>query len=257
MGMLSVWVFVGDIRPVDAWRLARSETTAQATVTGVAETAGTENDVRVYEYRFTFSTPDEQTVVGRCYSTGQLWSIGDRVTVQYVPGEPSVARLEGARLSTFSPWVLFVLLFPIVGAVLFTITTVRGLRQVTLLRHGEVAAARTIFEQATNTYVNDEQVMKYTYEFQGLDGQVYSGSARALRRAEIGDEAEEPVLYLESSPRLSTLVDALPLRYTLDVDESGQWVSYESVWPVVWCGLAWVGIVAHVIYGLSRVLGLL
>ena len=64
-------------------------------------------------------------------------------------------------------------------------------------------------------------------------------------------------MYLPSNPRLSTLVDALPLRYTLDVDDFGQWVSYESVWPVVWYGLAWMGIAAHVIYGLLRVLGLL
>ena len=92
--------------------------------------------------------------------------------------------------------------------------------------------------------------MKYTYEFQGSDGQVYSGSSQALRRAEISDEDEEPVLYMESNPELSTLVDALPLRYTLDVGEAGQWVSYESVWPVVWCGLVWLGIIAHVIYGL-------
>ena len=64
-------------------------------------------------------------------------------------------------------------------------------------------------------------------------------------------------MYLPSNPQLSTLVDALPLRYTLDVDDFGQWVSYESVWPVVWYGLAWMGITAHVIYGLLRVLGLL
>ena len=155
-------------------------------------------------------------------------------------------------------WVFpFVILFPLVGAVLFALATVRGLRRVTLLRYGEVATARTISRRGTNTTVNDEPVMEYTYEFQGLDGQVYSGSARALGRAEIGDEDQEPVLYLASNPRLSTLVDALPLRCTLDVDEAGQWISYESVWPVLWYALVWMGIVAHVIYGLSRVLGLL
>jgi len=257
MGMLFVWVFVGDFRPVDEWRLTRSTTTAQATVTGVRETGSTENDVQVYEYRFTFSTPDEQTITARSYSTGHVWSTGDRVTAWYVPGKPSVARLEGTRRSTFSPWTLLVLVFPVIGAVFFTLATVRGLRQVTLLRYGEIASARRISGQGTNTYVDHEQVMKYTYEFQGSDGQVYSDLSQALRRAEIGDEAEEPVLYLESNPGLSTLVDALPLRYTLDVDEAGQWVSYEGVWPVVWYGLTWMGIIAHVTYGLLRVFGLL
>jgi hypothetical protein len=157
-----------------------------------------------------------------------------------------------------TPWVwLFVLVFPIVGAALFAAATIRGLRQVALLRYGQVASARTISKRGTNTYVNDERVMKYVYEFQGRDGQVYSGSSQALRSAEIGDEAEEPVLYLESNPGLSTLVDALPLCYTLDVDEAGQWISYESLWPVVWYGLVWMGIIAHVTYGLLRALGLL
>lgn len=153
---------------------------------------------------------------------------------------------------TSTTWwmLLLVLIFPGIGAVLFTIPTVRGLRQVTLLRYGEIASARRISKRGTDTYIDGEQLMKYTYEFQGSDGQVYSGSSQALRRAEISDEDEEPVLYMESNPELSTLVDALPLRYTLDVGEAGQWVSYESVWPVVWCGLVWLGIIAHVIYGL-------
>ena len=50
-------------------------------------------------------------------------------------------------------------------------------------------------------------------------------------------------------------MDALPLRATLDVDDAGQWVSYESVWQVFWYGLVWTGILAHVAYGLLRVFG--
>jgi hypothetical protein len=151
-------------------------------------------------------------------------------------------------------WVSFVFLFPIVGAVLFAMATARGLRHVTLLRCGEVASARTITKQATNTYVNDQPVIKYVYEFQAGDGRVYQGASRAISGQEVGDEEEEPVLYLPSNPELSVLVDALPLRYTLDVDD-GQWVSYESVWSVLWYGLVWAGIFAHVMYGLLRVFG--
>jgi hypothetical protein len=87
-------------------------------------------------------------------------------------------------------WVSFVLIFPIVGAALFATATVRGLRQVSLLRRGEVAAAQKISGRATNTSVNDQPVIEYAYE-----------------------------------------------------------------WPVVWCGLAWLGIVAHALYGLVRLFG--
>jgi len=148
----------------------------------------------------------------------------------------------------------FVLIFPIVGAAFFVTNTVRGVRQVALLRHGRVAGARKVSEQATNTTVNDQPVIKYIYEFQAGDGRTYQGTSKAISSEELGDEDVEPVLYLPSNPEQSVLVDALPLRSTLDVDQDGQWVSYESVWPVVWLGLAWMGILAHAMYGLSRLL---
>jgi hypothetical protein len=97
-------------------------------------------------------------------------------------------------------------------------------------------------------------VVKYVYEFRADDGQMYQGASRAISSEEIGDEDVEPVLYLPSNPELSVLVDALPLRSTLDVDQDGEWVSYESVWPVVRLALAWMGILAHAMYGLSRLL---
>jgi hypothetical protein len=150
--------------------------------------------------------------------------------------------------------VCFVLIFPIVGAALFATSTVRGLRQVALLRHGRPAGAHKVSSQATNTTVNNQPVIKYVYEFRADDGQTYQGTSRAISSEEIGDEDVEPVLYLPSNPNLSMLMDALPLRSTLDVGQDGQWVSYESVWPVVWLGLAWMGILAHAIYGLSRLL---
>jgi len=151
-------------------------------------------------------------------------------------------------------WVCFVLIFPAVGAGFFATNTVRGAQQVALLRYGRVAGAHKVSKQATNTTVNDQPVITCVYEFQAGDGRTYRGASRAISSEEIGDEDVEPVLYLPSNPELSVLVDALPLRSTLDVDQDGQWVSYESVWPVVWLGLAWMGILAHAIYGLSRLL---
>ena len=153
------------------------------------------------------------------------------------------------------PWVSFVFIFPIVGAALFVAATVRGLRSVPLLRSGALAGARRVSERATNTTINDQPVIEYVYEFQAGDGRVYKGASRAVSTEEVGDEPMEPVLYLPSDPRQSVLVDALPLRFTLDVDEAGEWVSYEGIGAVVWFVLAWTGVLAHVVYGLYRLLG--
>lgn len=251
-GMIFVWVFVGDFRPLDEWRLARSTTTAEATVTQVIATHTEENEVMVYEYRFTFRTPAEQTINARSYSRGRLWEPGEVVTAWYVPDKPTVARLEGTRLSIFPLWALFVFIFPAIGLGFLLWSAISGLRQIVLLRYGEVAGARRISAETTNATINNQPVMKYTYEFRASDGMTYRGSSKALPTGRIGDEVIEPVMYLPSNPARSMLVDALPLKYPLDVDESGQWISFESFWPVVWFGLAWLGVAANVVYGLWR-----
>jgi hypothetical protein len=60
--------------------------------------------------------------------------------------------------------------------------------------------------------VNHQPVIKYSYEFAAADGQSYPGSSNALPKPQIGDEANESVLYLPSNPKVSMLVDALPAR---------------------------------------------
>jgi hypothetical protein len=92
-GMVFVVIFAGDIRPLDEVRLGSSAATAMATVNEVRETNSTENDITVYEYRFTFRVKDETEVAGRSYSTGRIWSTGERVPVTYLPDKPGVAQL--------------------------------------------------------------------------------------------------------------------------------------------------------------------
>ncbi|MFQ6102020.1 MAG: DUF3592 domain-containing protein [Anaerolineae bacterium] len=258
LGLMFTLAFGGGFNPIDELRLALSTTTAQGTVTEVIVTNATENNVPVYEYHFTFHTLDGQTFTARSYATGRRWSPEDRVEVQYVPDEPTIATMEETRRSQFTPWVFsLVLLFPAIGAALFVTATLGGLRQVMLLRHGEIARAQALSQEMTNVRVNNVPVIKYTYEFEAHDGETYLGSSKALPSERIGDEAQEPVLYLPSNPGVSTLVDGLPLRHPLDVDGAGQWITHESIWPVVWYGLIWTAIIALVTFGLLRILGTL
>jgi hypothetical protein len=254
-GMVFVWLFVGDFQPISEMRLALSTTTATGVITSVDVTNASENEVTVYVYEFTFRTPDEQEHTGRSYTTGQQWRVEDRVTIKYVPGNTAIARIEGTRRSQFSPTALFVCLFPGVGAALFTASAIRGLQQVILLRSGRVAGAEIISEHATGASVNNVPVIAYVYEFETDDGESYLGKSRSLPSQRIGDEAREPVLYLPRNPRRSTLVDAIPLRHPLDVDEHGEWQTEESVWPIVWYTLIWIGIAANAVYALTRLLG--
>ena len=254
-GLLATLLFVGDIRPIAEVRLLLSSTTTTGTITSVEPTNTTVNDVTVYRYQFTFKTPNEETFAGQSHTVGQVWSPEDRVTIQYVPAKPSIAKIEGTQLSTAPMWVAFLMLiFPGTGAALFLPASISGWKQATLLRHGEVSGAKIISQSPTGVSINDVPVMAYDYEFSTADGEEYTGSSRSMPSGLVGDEAREPVLYLPWNPRRSTLVDAIPLRHPLDVDEYGQWMTHENVWPIVWYTLIWAGVLGSVAYALLRML---
>ncbi|MCP4541904.1 MAG: hypothetical protein GY832_32645 [Chloroflexi bacterium] len=75
MGMVFVWVFVGDLYPIDVWRLSRFTTTARATITDTATTGATENDVPVYEYHLgLFQTSDPKSLQYFSCGKKQIWT---------------------------------------------------------------------------------------------------------------------------------------------------------------------------------------
>jgi len=249
-GMIFVWVFGAGLSPLNEWRLSGSFAAAPAVVEEVSATGGTVNDVTVYEYRFRYTPGDGIPLYGTCYTTGKRWSEGTRAAAHYLPGNPEVARLEGSRISQFPPWILLiVLIFPVVGLCLFIPSVFSGRRKIKLLRYGEITGAENITVSPTNTRVNDVPVMKYAYAFRDRMGQVYTGASRALPTEKIGDEQREPVLYLPSNPRRSMLVDAMPLRFPLEVDESGGWRHRGFIKPVLAFVLTWAAVLVHVVIG--------
>ena len=252
-GLAFTLVFTNGYRPIDNMRLALSQTTARGTVTGVSETNSTEDEVPVYEYSFSFTTQRGERMTGRSYSTGEQWSVEDSVTVEYVPEDPAIARMEGTRTSVFSPWVLFVLIFPAVGAGLLLSAAIGGWRQVTLLRNGQVADARIVSTRPTGLSINDTPVLAYAYEIRTNTGEIFQGTSRALPSGRIGDEEQEPALFLPSNPDRSTLVDAISLRYPLDVDGiSGQWIMREGYTKVALFFLIWAAAIALAGYWILR-----
>ena len=258
MGLVFTLVFTQGYRPIDEIRLAASQTTAPGVITAVTQTNSSENDVYVYSYEFAFTTNRGEKITGVSYTTGEQWSARDHVTIEYVPGEPSIARIQGARTSDFTPWVLFVLIFPFIGAVMFGSAAVAGVREVLLLRRGELADAHILSSRPTGVSVNNTPVVEYSYEIHTASGETFNGSARALLSDQIGDEANEPALCLPSNPDRSILVDAIPLKHPLDVDEStGQWMSQGIPFNAVVYILIWIVAIVLGGYTLLSTLGVL
>jgi hypothetical protein len=255
-GLAFTLVFTHGYRPIDETRLALARATVRGEVTNVTETNSTENDVTVYEYEFSFTTLRGEKATGNSYTTGERWAVGDTVAVEYVSEDPTIARIQGARTSTFTPWVLFVLIFPAVGAGLVGYAAIGGVRQADLLRNGLVADARIVSKRPTGMSVNNAPVLEYSYEIRTNTGETFNGTAKSLPSEQIGDEENEPALYLPSNPDRSTLVDAIPLNHPLDVDGlSGQWISTEGYTKVVLYILTWLAAIILAGYGLLSALG--
>jgi hypothetical protein len=257
MGLAFTIVFTQGYRPVDDIRLALSPATAAGIINSVRSTGATENEVPVYKYVFTFTTNREQKITGESFTTGEQWSDGTPATIEYLPGDPAIARIQGTRLSEFAPWVLFILIFPAIGLAMFGWSAFGGLRAAMLFRSGETADARILSARPTSVSVNNIPVMEYFYEIRTPSGDTYNGSAKSLPSDRIGDEAAEPALYLPSNPSRSTLVDAIPLNHQLDVDQvSGQWIAPGGTAKVVFYILVWVGSIALGGFWILRTFGL-
>ena len=253
-GLIVTLVFGGPIVPINDLLLSLLPTsTTEGTITAVSGTSTTVNDVPVYRYDFMFYTPEGTELSGTSYITGYQWSPESHVTIEYTTDHPQVARIQDARTSLLPPLVApLMLIFPLTGAFLFAGAVRSGWQHIRLLQYGEVSSAQNITATPTNTTINDVPVMAYTYEFQDSAGVTYNGTSRSLPKPQIGDESEEPVLYLPWAPDHSVLVDALTLRRPIEIDEFGQWITQVSIWPVIWCGITFVSLLGITVFAVLR-----
>jgi hypothetical protein len=153
------------------WRLdsARARTTP-GVITAVNRTGTLVNKVRVMEYVFNFTPEDGRAREGRCFTTGAQWTPDAAVTVRYLPSEPDVACVQGARVTEVGWGGMFVLLVPLLSVGMLT-AFVRGRRGTTrLLRDGQVAEVNVLSVTATGIRSNKQTVYKIVLSSSSLPG---------------------------------------------------------------------------------------
>lgn len=118
------------------------------------------NDTKVIAHRFQFTTENQVSHTAECYTTGPQWANGATIEVRYLPQDPTVACIQGARLSKVGWGAAFIVLFPLVGFGLAG-WTLRARRQTGQLLHtGLVAEVDILSVEATNMKVNQQPVYK-------------------------------------------------------------------------------------------------
>ena len=189
--------------------------TAEARIERVEAMNYSINKVRVRGYDFLFSTPDGAQVRGRCYTTGQRWSEGTVTPVRYVASDPTVACLEGARLSEGGLVALLVLLFPAIGLAVAGYSLLERRRAERMLIHGTVAELRVTAVESTGVQVNKRPLYRITLaraDAPGTEPRVERRSdARAVRFAMERLESHQPMFVLvdPKKPARTLWIEAL------------------------------------------------
>jgi len=169
-GMIFVWAFF-PWRILDEWRLAgNTASTAAGVVSDVVDVRMKVNGRKVMAYHFTFTPPAGATQTGECFAYAGSWTAGGSVTVRYLPGDPGLACIEGARLNPTGWAGVFVLLFPGVGVAIIVWFGVQRRQIGRLLREGLTAEVDVRSVTSTTLRVNNQRVYKIILASPALNG---------------------------------------------------------------------------------------
>lgn len=223
-GMIFWWVF-GAQSDVTSWYQFRGELESVAGVvtacddTGISE-GGSEHSpgVPIYKLEYRFNLGDDRAYTGVCYATGMLKQRGDRVSIEYVPGDPAVSRIKGTRKNVIGPLGLFVAIFPGLGLIFMFLGLRNGVRAARMLRVGKLARGRMVDKVATGTKINNASVYKYTFEFEDEQGRTHRITDKTHHSSLVEDEELERLLYNPKNPSQGKLVDTLPGRPKVNED---------------------------------------
>ena len=205
-----VWLFVGNADM--SFVTFRGEVArAAGQVTRVETTHASEDNQKVMATHYQYSVAG-QPFSGVAYSSGVVKNAGERVEIEYKPEAPAESRIPGMRRALFSPAVLFVLVFPAVGAGFVYAAYRVGRRRNHALEHGVLASGRLIQKNETNMTVNDRPVMKMVFEFTARDGQRHRATASTTDPARLEDDHAEALLYDPDDPLRAYVLDEAPAR---------------------------------------------
>ncbi len=210
---------------------------------GFEETSASENDTRVFSTSYEFSLPSSDSsgaearesnkFSGISFGTGIYYEKGESVTIEYSKDNPKISRIKGLRRSTFGPEVLFVVIFPFVGACFLFFGLKKGLQANSLFSIGRLSKGVLQSKRPTNTQINDQTVYELIFSFTGDDGRAYSVSTRTHEPELLEDDGEESLLYSPGNPSNAVMLDSLPGSPKLDRD--GNFVSggISSFWVIL------------------------
>ena len=218
-----MWFFVPNADWTGLYHFRGDLATAEGVVLESRETNCSVNDVEVYAQTYRFTASDGAEYRNTSYATGRRLEEGAAVTVEYVPGNPSISRIRGMRRGMFGVegWEgaliggIFVV-FPAVGIGMLGVGLRKGIKANRMLASGKPALGKLKAKRPTHTRINDRTVWEFTFEFVAEDNRPYEMKARTHKTEDLSDPAGEYLLYDTFNPSYAALLDDMPGGVVID-----------------------------------------
>ncbi len=215
-GMIFVWIFAGSA-DLSFFMNLPQEQLITGRLLSSQQTSMSENDVSIYKNSFSFDYRG-QKYEGSSYSLGSI--AGQEQSVMVPEGRPDLARIRDQRRKEFGPFILIVLIFPLIGLGIILFGLARSIKQIRLLRSGVLAEGKFLRKEATGVMINERPVYQVFFEYTAADGQKYVISDKTHLLEKVLDQDTERLLYDPSNPGFGMLVDAL--QGSPKMDQSGR-----------------------------------
>lgn len=210
MGSLFSWIFI-PMSDVKFWfEFGKEWKETPGKVVAVEPTNSAVNDEDVYQYLHSFEL-NGQRFTGKSYSVGQDYQGGQEVSIEYDAKNPTDSHVAGSRRAVFPAFVLFVLIFPIVGLGFIFFAIRQNLKAIKLLEIGEFTRGTLCAKESTNASVKINNttypVYKYSFDFEA-GGRTHSAFCKTHQAWLVEDEEREIILFDKYNPDFNVVFDA-------------------------------------------------
>lgn len=210
MGSLFSWLFIPSSTVRFWFEFGKKWQETPGKIVATEPTNSKVNEVTVYSYLHAFEL-DGKRFTGKSYTTGQQFQEGQEVTILYDLNNPNDSHVSGSKRAIFPAFVLFVLIFPLVGLAFIIHSMRHNLKAIKLLEIGEFTRGKMIAKEATGgeIKINNRRYPIFRYSF-GFDagGKTHVANCKTHQGWVVEDEELEIILYDRFDPDFNFVFDA-------------------------------------------------
>lgn len=199
-----------DFKSVFAFK--ENDPVVNGVIVAIDKTNSKINKRNVLDYTYKYEV-NGKSYDGHSFSTNSDINVNDTIPVQYVPNDIATSKIQSMLTAPFPFFIVpLTCIFPILGLVFLIFSIRRAKKNIYLVQNGVLAKGKVIRKEPTSTKVNKQTVYKVFFQFKTQDGNLQEAFVKSHVVHNLGDEAEEPLVYDSQDPSAAVLLDSLPKK---------------------------------------------